>query len=52
MPSFSASPGWPAIASPLPVDFARLARFKPSDHGLQALQAWRDRVAERPSALV
>jgi len=34
------------------VDFARLARFKPADHGLQALQAWRDRVAERPSALV
>ena len=34
------------------VDFARLARFKPADHGLHALQAWRDRVAERPSALV
>ena len=32
------------------VEFARLARFKPADEGLHALQAWRDRVAERPSA--
>lgn len=33
------------------VEFGRLMRFKPADHGLQALQAWRDTVAERPSAL-
>jgi glutathione S-transferase len=32
------------------VEFGRLMRFKPADHGLQALQAWRDTVAERPSA--
>ncbi|MDM7942125.1 MAG: glutathione S-transferase [Hydrogenophaga sp.] len=32
------------------VEFARLARFKPADAGLHALQAWRDKVAARPSA--
>ena len=32
------------------VEFARLMRFKPADEGLHALQDWRDRVAERPSA--
>ena len=34
------------------LEFARLMRFKPGDEGLHALQAWRDRVAERPSARV
>jgi glutathione S-transferase len=34
------------------LEFARLMRFKPGDEGLHALQAWRDRVAERPSAKV
>lgn len=33
------------------VEFGRLMRFKPADHGLHALQAWRDKMAERPSAL-
>ena len=33
------------------VEFGRLARFKPADESLHALQAWRDRVAARPSAL-
>lgn len=33
------------------LDFARgLLRFTPARSGLAALQAWRDRVAERPSA--
>lgn len=32
------------------VEFARLMKFKPGDAGLPHLQAWRDRVAERPSA--
>ncbi|MEY4978035.1 MAG: hypothetical protein RLZZ352_305 [Pseudomonadota bacterium] len=32
------------------LEFARLLRFKPADAGLHALQAWRDTVAERPSA--
>jgi len=32
------------------IEFARLMKFKPADAGLQHLQAWRDRVAERPSA--
>jgi glutathione S-transferase len=32
------------------IEFARLARFKPADVGLTHLAAWRDRVAERPSA--
>ena len=35
------------------IEFARvLMKFKPGDEGLSALQAWRDRVAERPSARV
>ena len=35
------------------LEFARgLMKFKPGDEGLSALQAWRDRVAERPSARV
>jgi glutathione S-transferase len=34
------------------IEFARLMRFKPADEGFAALQAWRDRVAARPSALV
>jgi glutathione S-transferase len=32
------------------IEFARLMAFKPGDEGLMALQAWRDRVAARPSA--
>ena len=32
------------------IEFAKLMKFKPGDAGLQHLQAWRDRVAERPSA--
>lgn len=32
------------------IEFARLAKFKPADAGLPNLAAWRDRVAERPSA--
>jgi glutathione S-transferase len=32
------------------IEFARLMRFKPADEGFAALQAWRDRVAARPSA--
>lgn len=33
------------------LEFARgLMKFRPSDHGLQALQAWRDRMAARESA--
>jgi glutathione S-transferase len=32
------------------VEFARLMKFMPGAQGLHALQAWRDRVAERPSA--
>jgi glutathione S-transferase len=34
------------------VEFARLVKFKPADAGLTHLAAWRDRVAERPSARV
>lgn len=34
------------------IEFARLLRFKPADADLHALQAWRDRVAERASAQV
>jgi len=34
------------------VEFARLMRFKPAEAGLHALQAWHERVAARPSALV
>ena len=32
------------------VEFGKLMRFKPADAGLHALQAWRDKVAARPSA--
>jgi glutathione S-transferase len=33
------------------VEFARgLMKFKPGDEGMPALQAWRDRIAARPSA--
>ena len=34
------------------IEFARLVKFKPGDAGLSHLAAWRDRVAERPSARV
>jgi glutathione S-transferase len=33
------------------IEFARgLMKLKPADEGLLALQAWRDRIAARPSA--
>lgn len=32
------------------IEFAKLMKFKPAAQGMLALQAWRDRVAERPSA--
>lgn len=32
------------------IEFARLMRFNPAKEGFTALQAWRDRVSERPSA--
>jgi glutathione S-transferase len=33
------------------IEFARgLMKFRPADHGLAHLQAWRERIAERPSA--
>jgi glutathione S-transferase len=32
------------------LEFARLMRFHAGEQGFHALQAWRDRVAERPSA--
>jgi glutathione S-transferase len=32
------------------IEFAKLMKFKPAALGLNALQAWRNRVAERPSA--
>ncbi|MEI7429356.1 MAG: glutathione S-transferase family protein [Betaproteobacteria bacterium] len=32
------------------LEFSRLMKFKPGDEGLVHLQAWRDRIAERPSA--
>lgn len=32
------------------IEFAKLMKFRPAAQGLSALQAWRDRVAERPSA--
>jgi glutathione S-transferase len=32
------------------VEFARLLRWKPADAGLHHLQAWRERIAARPSA--
>ena len=34
------------------IEFARLIRFRPADEGMSHLQAWRDRIAERPSANV
>ena len=34
------------------LEFARLMKFRPGPEGMQHLQAWRDRVAERPSASV
>jgi glutathione S-transferase len=34
------------------IEFARLMKFQPGREGLNALQAWRDRVADRPSASV
>ncbi len=34
------------------IEFARLMKFSPGREGMLALQAWRDRVAERPSAAV
>jgi glutathione S-transferase len=34
------------------IEFARLMKFQPGREGMAALQAWRDRVAERPSAAV
>jgi glutathione S-transferase len=33
------------------IEFAKLMKFQPGKEGLPALQAWRDRVAARPSAL-
>jgi glutathione S-transferase len=32
------------------IEFARLMKFQPAKEGMPALQAWRDRVADRPSA--
>lgn len=32
------------------LEFARLIKFKPAEEGMVHLQAWRDRIAERPSA--
>ena len=35
------------------IEFARgLLKFRPADEGMPNLQAWRDRIAERPSAKV
>jgi glutathione S-transferase len=34
------------------VEFARLGKFKPAEAGLKHLAAWRDRVAQRPSARI
>ena len=34
------------------LEFARLIKFKAGDEGLLNLQAWRDRIAARPSAVV
>ena len=31
------------------LEFARLMRFNAAEQGFMALQAWRDRVAQRPS---
>ena len=32
------------------IEFARLVKFKPGDEGMTHLQAWRDRIAERPGS--
>ena len=32
------------------IEFAKLMHFNPGKEGMPALQAWRDRIAERPSA--
>jgi glutathione S-transferase len=32
------------------IEFARLIKFKPAEHGFANLAAWRERVASRPSA--
>jgi glutathione S-transferase len=32
------------------IEFAKLMKFNPGAQGMPALQAWRDRVAQRPSA--
>jgi len=32
------------------IEFAKLMKFSPGHEGMPALQAWRDRVADRPSA--
>lgn len=32
------------------IEFARLIRFQPGNEGMAQLQAWRDRIAQRPSA--
>jgi glutathione S-transferase len=34
------------------IEFARLMKFNAGEQGLHGLQAWRDRMAQRPSALV
>ncbi len=34
------------------IEFAKLMKFNAAEEGMPALQAWRDRVAERPSAQV
>lgn len=34
------------------IEFAKLMKFSPGREGMPALQAWRDRVAERPCAQV
>jgi glutathione S-transferase len=34
------------------IEFARLMKFNPGEEGMPALQAWRDRVAQRDSAQV
>jgi len=34
------------------IEFARLVKYRPGADGLSNLQAWRDRVAERPSAKI
>ena len=32
------------------IEFSRLMKFKPGEAGYAAIQAWRDRIAQRPSA--